>query len=145
MFGKPIASQWLELGHALKSLADDQAEWSQKTFGPDDVKGPLGALRHLEKETVEAQAEAVKVANLEPRWSFDKLQTELADCLILLLDANRRAGFTPLSLVKAAQAKMTVNKARQWPAYDPGRGDVPVEHVREGAGLPHPGDDREEG
>ena len=54
---------------------------------------------------------------------------ELADCLILLLDASRRAGVKPLPLIKAAQAKMKVNKARAWPKPV---SDEPVEHVREG-------------
>ncbi len=102
------------MGWALDDLARDQAEWSQATFGKDSDRGPIGALKHLEKEARECQAAPTD-------------REEYADCLLLLLDAARRAGISPCGLIRAAQAKMVVNKARTWPKPVD---DTPVEHVR---------------
>lgn len=110
--------------HSLADFADkfsdlvvDQSEWSQATFGTDAERGPMGALKHLEKESRECQ-EAV---------GTPELREELADCLLLLLDASRRAGVKPTQLVEAAQAKMQKNRQRVWPKPT---SDEPVEHVR---------------
>ena len=105
----------VKLGEALLDLAADQSAWSQATFGSDIERGPLGALKHLEKEAREAQADPTDVM-------------EYADCLILLLDASRRAGMSPLDLIQYAQKKMAVNRGRQWPTPT---ADQPVEHVRD--------------
>ena len=110
------------LGYELEELAQDQSAWSQATFGSDGDRGPVGALKHLEKETREAVA-AWQATEFDPR----AVREELADCLLLLLDASRRAGLSPLSLVIAAKEKMVVNKSRTWPKTT---GDVPSEHVR---------------
>lgn len=106
--------QIIELGINLNCLAEDQAAWSQAVFGCDSQRGPIGPLKHLEKEAVEAQE--------NPEDEF-----EYADCLLLVLDAARRAGFSPLSLVKTARDKMVINKQRSWPTP---KDDSPVEHVR---------------
>jgi hypothetical protein len=111
----------LTLGDKLDDLARDQADWSERTFGPDTLRGPIGGLKHLEKEAREAQACPTDIK-------------EYADILILLLDTSRRAGFTPLDVIEAAIAKMQENKARIWPAIDPTKLDEPTEHVREGGG-----------
>lgn len=103
-----------QLGHCLTQLANDQAEWSQTTFGTDAERGPLGALRHLEKEARETQE--------APQDS-----EEYADCFLLILDAARRAGISPAQLIEAAQRKMVINRARTWPKPVD---DNPVEHVR---------------
>jgi NTP pyrophosphatase (non-canonical NTP hydrolase) len=110
--------------HSMVDFADkftdlirDQADWSQATFGSDSERGPMGALKHLEKEARECQ-EAV---------GTPELREELADCLLLLLDASRRAGIKPTQLIEAAQAKMVKNKQRTWSKPT---SDEPVEHVR---------------
>lgn len=104
----------IDMGDAVHDLASELSEWSQATFGTDAERGPLGALKHLEKEAREAQADPTDVA-------------EYADCLILTLDAARRAGFKPLELFRAAYQKLQVNKARTWPKPT---SDEPVEHVK---------------
>ena len=109
---------WDVLADKIRDLVADQATWSQSTFGSDLERGPMGALKHLEKEARECQ-EAV---------GTPELREELADCLLLLLDASRRAGVEPTQLVEAAQAKMVKNKARTWNKPMP---DEPIEHVRE--------------
>lgn len=128
------------VGIHLVELSAVQGEWSQETFGPDSERGPLGALRHLEKEAREAQqawsdyvdrslkADAADGTGLGPfpPTKGDVLK-ELADVLILLLDARRRAGFTVLDVIKAAQSKMIENKARTWPKYEPWTFSPPYE------------------
>lgn len=102
------------LGRQLMALAQDQSDWSQATFGTDQERGPLGALRHLEKEARETQAAPNDIE-------------EYADCFLLILDAARRAGISPRQLIEAAQRKMVVNRQRTWPRPVD---DQPVEHVR---------------
>lgn len=97
----------------LFKLIKDQCEWSQATFGSDKTRGPVGALKHLAKEAIEAAAAPGDLM-------------EYADCLLLLLDACRRAGFTLADLVDAAAVKMVINKKRVWPTPV---SDEPVEHT----------------
>lgn len=75
------------------------AEWSQATF--DDV-GPVGPLKHLSKEALEAAEEP------------DDL-SEWADMQFLLWDAQRRAGISDGEITAAMEEKLKVNMARQWP------------------------------
>lgn len=102
------------LGERLLALAKEQSDWSQATFGTDKERGPMGALRHLEKEARETQA------------APDDIE-EYADCFLLIVDAARRAGISPLQLIEAAQQKMAINRQRTWPRPVD---DQPVEHVR---------------
>lgn len=104
-----------QLGALLHRIATEQAEWSQATFGSDEERGPTGALLHLEKEAREALEAPDDV-------------TEFADCLLLILDASRRAGFDAAYLLEQTYAKLQVCKQRKWPKPD---GDKPVEHVRD--------------
>lgn len=76
------------------------AEWSQATFG--DV-GPVGPLKHLSKEALEAAAEPNDLS-------------EWADMQFLLWDAQRRAGISDGEITAAMEEKLKVNMARQWPA-----------------------------
>ncbi len=103
-----------ELGEMLGALVMDQTVWSQKTFGLDSVRGPMGALKHLELEAKEAQE------NPEDR-------IEYADCFLLILDAARRAGINAKELIALAQEKLAINKKRVWPTPVD---DMPVMHVK---------------
>lgn len=113
-----LGSSAIYFGFAFNALVDDHSKWSQSTFGTDAERGPLGALKHLEKEAVECQTAETP----------DELRKELADCLLLLLDASRRAGLTPIDLVAAAHWKMCENRSRKWSKPVDGK---PCEHVRE--------------
>lgn len=124
------------------------AEWSRATFGCDTKKGPLGALKHLEKEVGEARAALQRAARCKELATGDEVKnpvarkyyadtteatqaealTELADCVFLVFDAARRAGFDYAQLVQACWDKLEVNKQRAWPA--PTYSDEPVEHDR---------------
>ncbi|HFG0554152.1 TPA: DUF550 domain-containing protein, partial [Salmonella enterica] len=77
----------------------EHAEWSDKTFG--DV-GPIGPLKHLSKEALEAAAN-----------QSDPL--EWADMQFLLWDAQRRMGLSDEFITRAMIEKLAINKARQWP------------------------------
>jgi len=88
------------------------AEWSDKTFGN---VGPVGPLKHLSKEALEAAAEP------------DDL-SEWADMQFLLWDAQRRAGICDGEITAAMIEKLEINKARQWP--EPKEGE-PRLHIKE--------------
>lgn len=114
-----------ELGEALGELARDQGKWSQETFGTDAERGPIGALKHLAKEAVEAEQAVIMNSGIGGDRGI--IAEELADCFLLILDASRRAGFTAFELIQAAEQKMEINKRRVWPKTV---GDVPTEHAK---------------
>lgn len=102
--------------HAQPATERDQvrrehAEWSQATFGN---VGPVGLLKHLSKEAIEAAAEPGDLS-------------EWADMQFLLWDAQRRAGITDEQITLAMIEKLAVNKQREWP--EPKDGD-PRLHIR---------------
>lgn len=102
----------------MRSLFDfwcQQAEWSRKTFGTDQERGPLGPLKHLAKEVQE-------VLN-DPTDSM-----EYADLLFLVFDAARRSGLTYRGLLDLCFKKLEINKSREW--QKPTSPDEAVEHVR---------------
>lgn len=107
----------------MQEFWDAHAEWSRATFGSDEDRGPIGPLRHLEKEAREAY---------EEESGSIKQHEEIVDCLFLVIDAARRSGMTLQTLLDGAAVKLAINKARKWqkPADD-----MPIEHVR---GEPHP-------
>lgn len=80
-------------------VRNEHAEWSQATFG--DV-GPVGPLKHLSKEALEAAADPGDLS-------------EWADMQFLMWDAQRRAGITDEQITQAMIEKLTVNKQREWP------------------------------
>lgn len=99
----------------LKNFWHEQAEWSQKTFGTDQERGPEGPLKHLAKEVEECLKNT-------------KDLVEYCDLLFLVFDSTRRAGFTYDQLVTAAFDKLEINKSRKW-----GKASATeaVEHIRE--------------
>ncbi|HAW1668335.1 TPA: DUF550 domain-containing protein [Escherichia coli] len=87
---------------ALASLEREQirhehAKWSDSTFG---CVGPIGPLKHLSKEALEAAAEP------------DDL-SEWADMQFLLWDAQRRAGISDAEITAAMEDKLKINMKRQ--------------------------------
>ncbi len=90
----------------------EHAEWSQTTFGN---VGPVGPLKHLSKEALEAAAEPGDLS-------------EWADMQFLLWDAQRRAGITDEQITQAMIDKLAVNKQREWP--EPKDGE-PRLHIKE--------------
>lgn len=90
----------------------EHAVWSEKTFGN---VGPVGPLKHLSKEALEAAADP-----------SDPL--EWADMQFLLWDAQRRTGLSDDVITKAMIEKLAINKTRQWP--EPKDGE-PRLHIKE--------------
>ncbi|QET14535.1 DUF550 domain-containing protein [Klebsiella pneumoniae] len=90
----------------------EHAEWSQTTFGN---VGPIGPLKHLSKEALEAATEPGDLS-------------EWADMQFLMWDAQRRAGITDEQITQAMFDKLAVNKRRSWP--EPKDGE-PRLHIKE--------------
>jgi len=77
----------------------EHAAWSESTFGN---VGPIGPLKHLSKEALEAAASPEDLS-------------EWADMQFLLWDAQRRAGITDEQITQAMVEKLAVNEQREWP------------------------------
>ena len=97
---------------ARDQVRREHAEWSQTTFGN---VGPIGPLKHLSKEALEAADEPEDLS-------------EWADMQFLLWDAQRRADFTDEQITQAMIEKLAVNKLREWP--EPKDGE-PLLHIKE--------------
>lgn len=82
-----------------EQVRSEHAEWSQATFGN---VGPIGPLKHLRREVLEAIAKPHDLI-------------EWADMQFLLWDAQRRAGITDEQITQAMIEKLAVNKQREWP------------------------------
>jgi Protein of unknown function (DUF550) len=119
-FTSPSSSRIKELigPDPMKTFWDRQAEWSQATFGSDSVRGPIGPLKHLAKEAVEAQEAPHDLK-------------EYVDCQFLTFDAARRAGFTYQQLIDGLFQKLEENKQRTWPDWRTQPANEAIEHVRE--------------
>ncbi|OYL37457.1 hypothetical protein CI771_13950 [Escherichia coli] len=107
---------------ALASLEREQirhehAKWSDSTFG---CVGPIGPLKHLSKEALEAAAEPEDLS-------------EWADMQFLLWDAQRRAGISDAEITAAMEDKLKINMERQWP--EPKDGE-PRLHIKEPGNYP---------
>lgn len=98
--------------------------WSEQIFGPGYHRGPIGPLKHLEKEAREARDSFIRSGD------SNHVQEELADCLFLVLDANWRAGFSPDSLLAACEQKLDKNRLRIWPDWRTVDPNSAVEHDR---------------
>lgn len=102
----------------LEDFWEDLSKWSQKTFGEDNVRGPIGALKHLREEIQEVL-----------QSPYDK--EEYADCVFLIFDAARRAGITYKELTNSIWDKLQKNKNRKWPPVPAADDGVPRKHIKE--------------
>ncbi|HGF2921629.1 TPA: dATP/dGTP pyrophosphohydrolase domain-containing protein [Escherichia coli] len=98
-------------------MRHEHAKWSGSTFG---CVGPIGPLKHLSKEALEAAAEP------------DDL-SEWADMQFLLWYAQRRAGISDAEITVAMEDKLKINMERQWP--EPKDGE-PRLHIKEPGNSP---------
>ncbi len=98
-------------------IRHEHAKWSDSTFG---CVGPIGPLKHLSKEALEAAAKP------------DDL-SEWADMQFLLWDAQRRAGISDAEITAAMENKLKINMERQWP--EPKDGE-PRLHIKEPGNSP---------
>lgn len=123
----------IDTGVLFTDLCDGHADWSQKTFGSDQERGPEGPLKHLVKEAneaLEALYELADFVDIEDHVAATAAEAdfreELADCLLLILDASRRAKMSGPQLLQAAMKKLEKNRGRKWGAAS---ATEPVEHV----------------
>lgn len=83
----------------LKRFQKEVGDWSRETF---KLQTPASKIEHLRREVEELGKDPADAG-------------EMADCLILLCGIAELAG---VDLLAAAQAKMVVNRAREWGAPD---------------------------
>ena len=105
---------------AFKTLAEfwyESEKWSLDTFGPYEVRGPVGPILHLKKEQKEAADQAWLLHTKDPAGSRERLLEELVDCLFLVFDALRRARFGLREVADAAFRKLDKNRMRVWPDW----------------------------
>lgn len=95
-------------------VRNEHAKWSQATFGN---VGPIGPLKHLSKEALEAAAEPGDLS-------------EWADIQFLMWDAQRRAGITDEQISQAMIEKLAVNKQREWPEPKDGEPRLHIKNQR---------------
>ncbi|WP_244569021.1 dATP/dGTP pyrophosphohydrolase domain-containing protein [Escherichia coli] len=100
-----------------EQIRHEHAKWSDSTFG---CVGPIGPLKHLSKEALEAAAEPEDLS-------------EWADMQFLLWDAQRRAGISDAEINVAMEDKLKINMERQWP--EPKDGE-PRLHIKEPGNSP---------
>jgi len=100
---------------SLRLFWEAQSKWSETVFGPTSERGPIGALKHLQKEVQET-------------LDNPNNPEEYVDCLFLVFDSARRAGLTYDDLVKGAFGKLGKNVVRTW--VRSANPDEPVEHQR---------------
>lgn len=123
------------IGERLEKFLAAHSEWSQSTFGSDVERGPVGPLRHLHKETLEAvhawEGGLDLFTNIGGMDSdLDDFKFEMADCFLLLSDAMRRSGMTFDELLDFSERKLAKNRLRVW--KKPDDPNLPIEHDRSG-------------
>lgn len=89
----------------LDELMEGIKEFSDKTFGTPEQRNEMGALNHLKLEV----DELIQDTNDPLEW---------ADCMLLLLDAARRKGYTTDQLFEFCLEKLEINKKRTWKKHD---------------------------
>lgn len=97
------------------ALVAEHAAWSDETFGTPDVKGPVGPLKHLSKEAIEAAENPQDI-------------TEFADMAFLFLEGMRRGGHSWDDLNDAMWLKLQVLKGRDYKTNQTDDPDEAVQH-----------------
>lgn len=100
---------------SLHQLWKEQSKFSQNTFGSDEKRGPVPSIKHLKKECDEVISDPSD-------------EIEYADCLLLILDAARRAKISLPKLISLASEKLEINKNRKWNEVS---GDDPAYHIED--------------
>lgn len=90
----------------LRELQDEIGEWADATF-PKSNRDTI--LSHFSEEVVEFQHACNPIFPDYPNAGEEFV--EAADCVILLLHFAHRVGF---DLQEAIEAKMAVNRSREW-------------------------------
>lgn len=91
----------------FNAFLQERDEFSFNTFGSVEVRTCIYPLRHLKKEVQEL------LDNPD-----DKM--EWADCMLLLLDAARRKGYSIDDLLSFCKEKLAINRKRTWEKQEDG-------------------------
>lgn len=113
----------------IREYIQRHIQWSVETFGEGEHLE--GLLKHIEKECNEVRNEVDNAsANFISEEEANKnILNELADIVILTVDAMWRQGFTPEQIAYALLEKQKINMRRKWTKItDPSQ---PTEHIRE--------------
>lgn len=86
-----------KLDHLMKEIQS----FSDAAFGDPSQRNEMGTLHHLKMEI----NELIENPNSPLEW---------ADCMLLLLDAARRKGYTPDQIFDFCLQKLEINKKRKW-------------------------------
>lgn len=79
-------------------------DWAAETFPSQTA---VGKLCHLSEE-IQELIEALESGETEA------IESEYADCAILLMDVARTAGMDAAQVDRAIERKMDVNRSRKW-------------------------------
>jgi hypothetical protein len=96
----------------LRQLQLAQQKWAETIFAGQTVQSKIKHLRREVNELLEKPGD----------------KSEMADCLLLLLDIARKSQVDGTMLFEAAVAKFRINQARTWGPPD---ADGVCEHIRE--------------
>lgn len=131
----------LDLGMDLRTWSIEQRKWSEKVFGPKELKNSEGPWKHCAKEILveilghdKFVVEAFIDNSHGLRTHLDDIG-EIADVMFFVNEGLWRMGLTWQELMLAMQTKLATNISRKWPPFDPATVDQPVEHDRTGETL----------
>lgn len=110
-----------------KELFKEVTEWQKETF-PEATD--LSKLHHLKQE-LEELMQAIHYLN--QGTTDTEVESEFADCFLLLFGAAKAHGMTFEEITKCIQDKFEVNKKRTW--GNPDENGV-VNHVKEETEFP---------
>lgn len=114
----------LEGPFTFERFCAEQMSWSAKQFGSREQRGPIGPIRHLQKEI---EKEILPLLEKNPGQIPMELFEELIDCFFLIMDAAWRSGMSPEAFLQCAFFKLRKNKRRKWGAFN---ATGPTEHIR---------------
>ena len=107
----------------LHKLIDIIADFRDRTFSTSQ-RNPA-----IVKKLREEVDELIAAFEDQDGSNRHKLLPEYADCLILLLDSLRTAGFSMDELISASFIKMEINNKRSWGNADE---NGIIRHIKEG-------------
>jgi len=101
----------------FEQLIKEHGEWADATFPKGTA---IGALLHAQREIVEI------MHDIENRAPHSIVSKEYADVIFCIMDSARRKGVSLDYIIKAGNAKLQINKSRQWKD----NGDGSYSHIK---------------
>lgn len=108
-----------------KYVYDQVMSWCRATFGKAPERGPTGPAKHLVKEAKELLEALGPEGQLTSQAA---IESELADCQILIWDIAYRCGLDFEGLAGVTKRKLAVCRTRN---YSKPAGDEVCEHLPE--------------